>query len=224
MRTPVLVINYKNYRQGYGESGVRIAKAVKEISSRYDTEIIVMPPFTEIREILRVGVPVYAQHTDPVGYGASTGSIPIEALRDLGVRGVVVNHSEKRVDLRHVAKVIELAKKLGLETLVCAEDTQVAKMIALLEPDAIALEPPELIGTGRAVSKVRPEVITEGVQAVKSVNRSVKVLAGAGITSYEDVAKAIELGSEGVLVASAIMTSNNPERVIEEMTRALRRI
>ncbi len=223
MRTPVLVINYKNYRQGYGDSGIRIAEYAKKISEQYDVEIIVMPPFTEIRSIIRVGVPVYAQHADPLGYGASTGSIPLEALKDIGVRGVVVNHSEKRVDLRFIAKVIELSKKLGLETLVCAEDINVAKMIALLEPEAIALEPPELIGSGRAVSKAKPEIITEGVQAVKSINSKVKVLAGAGITNYEDVAKAIELGSEGVLVASAIMIAEKPDKVIEEMVKALKK-
>ncbi|MGC9009310.1 MAG: triose-phosphate isomerase [Sulfolobales archaeon] len=222
MKTPVLVINYKNYRQGYGESGIRIAEYAKKISERYDVEIIVMPPFTEIRNILKVGVLVYAQHADPLGYGANTGSIPLEALKDIGVKGVLVNHSEKRVDLRHIAKVIELSKKLGLETLVCAEDVYIAKMVALLEPDAIALEPPELIGSGKAVSKVKPEIITEGVQAVKSINNRVKVLAGAGITSYEDVAKAIELGSEGVLVASAIMTAEKPEKVIEDMVKALK--
>jgi len=223
LRTPVLVINYKNYRQGYGDSGIRIAEYAKKISEQYDVEIIVMPPFTEIRSIINVGVPVYAQHADPLGYGASTGSIPLEALKDIGVRGVVVNHSEKRVDLRFIAKVIELSKKLGLETLVCAEDINVAKMIALLEPEAIALEPPELIGSGRAVSKAKPEIITEGVQAVKSINSKVKVLAGAGITNYEDVAKAIELGSEGVLVASAIMIAEKPDKVIEEMVKALKK-
>lgn len=223
LKTPVLAINYKNYRQGYGESGIRIAEAAKRVREKYDIEIIIIPPFTEIKDLVRIGLPVYAQHADPVGYGASTGSISLEALKDVGVKGVLLNHSEKRVDLRHIARVVEIAKKIGLETLVCAEDVQIARLIALLKPDSIALEPPELIGTGRAVSKVRPEIITEGVRAVKSIDKDIIVLAGAGITGYEDVEKAIELGSEGVLVASAIMTSEDPAKVIEDMARALRK-
>ncbi|MEM0283873.1 MAG: triose-phosphate isomerase [Sulfolobales archaeon] len=223
MRTPVLAINYKNYKQGYGASGIKIAEAAKKASEKYDVEVIIIPPFTEIRSLLSIGLPIYAQHADPLGYGANTGSIPLEALKDIGVRGVMVNHSEKKVDLRHVAKVIEMSRRIGLETLVCAEDTQIARLIAVLKPDAIALEPPELIGTGKAVSKVRPEVITEGVEAVKSIDRNVRVLAGAGITSYEDVRKAVELGSEGVLVASAIMVAEDPSKVIEEMVRALKK-
>jgi triosephosphate isomerase len=223
LRPPVLVINYKNYKQAYGERGLKIAEYARRISEREDIEIIVAPPFTEIRDILKIGAYVYAQYADPLGYGAYTGSIPLEALKDIGVRGVIINHSEKKVDLRFINSVIEMSRKLGLETLVCAENNTVAKMISVLKPDAIALEPPELIGSGKAVSKVRPEIITEGVEIIKKIDRDIKVLAGAGITNYEDVSKAVELGSEGVLVASAIMLAEDPEKIIYEMTSALKK-
>jgi triosephosphate isomerase len=84
-------------------------------------------------------------------------------------------------------------------------------------PDMIAIEPPELIGTGISISKARPELITESVKQIRKVNRSVKVLCGAGVTTAEDVSKALELGSEGVLVASAVAKSKDPRTVVGGM-------
>jgi triosephosphate isomerase (EC 5.3.1.1) len=64
----------------------------------------------------------------------------------------------------------------------------------------VAIEPPELIGTGRAVSRVAPDVVRRGVEAVRSVSGDVKVLCGAGVTNGEDVRAALRLGAVGVLV------------------------
>jgi len=84
-------------------------------------------------------------------------------------------------------------------------------------PDMIAVEPPELIGTGISISKARPELITESLKQIRKVNRSVKVLCGAGVTTAEDVSKALELGSEGVLVASGVVKSKDPSAILQSM-------
>ena len=88
-------------------------------------------------------------------------------------------------------------------------------------PDFIAVEPPELIGTGIPVSKAKPEIVSGSVKAVQEVNSSVQVLCGAGITTGEDVAKAVELGTVGVLVASGIVRAKDQRAAIEDMVRAL---
>jgi len=88
-------------------------------------------------------------------------------------------------------------------------------------PDMIAIEPPELIGTGISVSKARPELITESVNEIRRLNSRVKVLCGAGVTSAEDVSKALELGSEGVLVASGIVKSKDPRIVLQSMANMM---
>jgi len=104
-----------------------------------------------------------------------------------------------------------------LRSLVCADTTEASVEIAKILPDMIAIEPPELIGTGVSVSKARPELITESVKQIRKVNRTVRVLCGAGITTAEDVSKAIDLGSEGVLVASAVVKNKDPRAVLESM-------
>jgi triosephosphate isomerase len=74
----------------------------------------------------------------------------------------------------------------------------------------VAVEPPELIGTGRPVSKVKPEVVRDAVSGVHGVNPDVRVFCGAGISSGEDARVALELGAEGVLVASCVTKAEDP--------------
>ncbi|MEM4343444.1 MAG: triose-phosphate isomerase, partial [Candidatus Caldarchaeum sp.] len=92
---------------------------------------------------------------------------------------------------------------------------------AALEPEALAVEPPELIGTGVSVSTARPEVVSGAVVKVKKVSMRVHVLCGAGVSSEDDVRKALELGAEGVLLSSAYVKSRDPEKLLREMCRAM---
>ncbi|MCG2863497.1 MAG: triose-phosphate isomerase, partial [Vulcanisaeta sp.] len=115
------------------------------------------------------------------------------------------------------------AKGLGLETIVCAPDPYSSAAAAALGPTAVAVEPPELIGTGRAVSREKPDVIIKTVELVRKVNSDVAVITGAGIESGDDVRKAIELGTLGVLVASAIVKAKDWRGKITEMAKALLR-
>ena len=93
-------------------------------------------------------------------------------------------------------KIIKLAKI----------SQKISKKYAKLNPTFIAIEPPELIGTGRAISTERPQLITKAVDSVKSAKNSTKLLCGAGIVSGKDVARAKELGSKGIPVSYTHLT------------------
>ena len=86
-------------------------------------------------------------------------------------------------------------------SILCVKDVAEVKKYVKLNPDYIAIEPPELIGSGKAVSKEKPELIAKAASIVNNSKNKTKLLCGAGIVSGEDVAKAIELGSKGILVA-----------------------
>jgi len=220
-----LAINYKAYPTAYGPKALEIAKAADEVASKYlnDLEIIIIPPATEIRPITKSleFTKVFAQHTDPFDEGAHTGYITIGMIKNAGATGVMINHSEHRLRIDEIEVILEKAKEAGLRTLVCANTPKVAASISILSPEAIAVEPPELIGTGVPVSKAKPEVITNSLTRIREVNSKVKVLTGAGITKGEDVEAAIKLGTEGVLVASAVMKHPNPKQKILELAEAL---
>lgn len=225
MKTPTIIVNFKTYRTSFGKSALEIAKAAERVSREYGLDVIIAPPMLEIATLVRnVNIGVYAQHADPLYYGAHTGYTPIEALRDIGVRGVIINHSEHPVDLKTMARIIEISREMGLETVVCSDSVLLARIIATYySPTAIALEPPELIGSGIAISRARPEIIVKGVNAIRSISKEIVILAGAGISSKEDAYRAIELGSEGILVASAIMLSSSPDKAISEMAESILR-
>ncbi|MEM4717728.1 MAG: triose-phosphate isomerase [Desulfurococcaceae archaeon] len=222
---PILAVNYKAYYpHSFGKYAIELAKAALKIKSEYDVEIILAPPFTDLyrvlEEVKNSDIKVFAQHVDPLEPGAITGYIPIEGLKELGIHGVIINHSEHRLRLADIHYLISKAHKLGLEVLACADVPETGAAIAVLKPDMVAVEPPELIGTGISVSKAKPEVITNSIKLIREVNKEVKILTGAGISTGEDVYIAIKLGTIGVLVASAIVKAKDVYKVMKEMAEA----
>lgn len=224
---PIIAINFKAYYPySFGEYALRLAKSAKKVWEETGIKIVLAPPYTEIRRIVEIvegtEIDIYGQHADPVEPGARTGYTPLEALVEAGAHGVILNHSEHRLKLADLNWLIKRARKLGLKTLACADVPETGASIAVLEPDMVAVEPPELIGTGIPVSKAKPEIITGSVELIRRVNKDVLILTGAGISSGDDVYAAIKLGTIGVLVASAIVKAKNPYDVIKDMAlRAL---
>ena len=45
----------------------------------------------------------------------------------------------------------------------------------------------------------------------------IKLLVGAGIKTKEDIGKALELGADGVLIASGIDLATDPEKALKEL-------
>ncbi|MEZ0394391.1 MAG: triose-phosphate isomerase [Desulfurococcaceae archaeon] len=231
-RKLVLAVNYKAYYpHSLGENAVRIARAAAKLSQELpDVELIVAPPATELRKVVEVvsgtDVKVFGQHADPLEPGAITGYLPLEALKEAGAHGVILNHSEHRLKLSDIYTLIRKAGALGLRTLVCADVPETGAAVATLGPTMVAVEPPELIGTGISVSRAKPEVITRSVELIRTINRDVVILTGAGISDGEDAYRAVKLGTSGVLVASAVVKSSDPYVIMRElaegMLRALR--
>ncbi len=223
---PILVVNFKAYETAIGSRALAVGKAIERVhlDFRGSATIIVAPPFTELRTLSSsLEVPVFAQHADPVELGASTGAVPPEAVKEAGASGFIANHSERRLRLDEIGFLVEKARSLRLRVLVCAAKPGEAAAVSVLEPDMVAVEPPELIGTGLAVSRVKPEVVTDSVVAVRRYNRNVVILTGAGITTAEDAEAAVRLGTSGVLVASAVMKSREPEKTVRSMVEAMLR-
>ncbi len=218
MQVPRLLINLKAYPQAVGERALGIVRQAERVWKETGVLIGIAPNLIDLTFLAsRTDLPIFAQHVDPVDPGAHTGHISPELIKFVGARGSIINHSERQLMLKDIKASVDLLKKAGLTSVVCAPTPEESASVAVFGPDAVAIEPPELIGTGIPVSRAKPEVITESVKAVMDVNPSVKVLCGAGITSEEDVSAAVRLGSYGVLVASAVAKSSNPLRKIEEL-------
>jgi triosephosphate isomerase len=212
----MIVLNLKTYPESI-QKALLFTDITKEVVDDTGLRIIICPPALFLHEASERFSDVFAQHVDAEPAGAHTGSVPVDLLKATKVRGSLVNHSEKRVPAEKIKPTIESLHKHGLESLVCAATTNEAVDIAHHTPAYVAVEPPELIGSGLSVSKAKPEIVINSVKAVKEVNHKIRVLCGAGVSNKEDVKKALELGSEGVLLASAFVKAPDPKAFLEEL-------
>jgi triosephosphate isomerase len=218
MSSTLIVLNLKTYLEGTGEGAVKIAQACMDVAEESGIDIAVAPQFCDIYRVSsQVDVPVYAQHLDSVGAGSFTGHAFAQCIKDAGAVGTLINHSEYRLTLAGIDASVSKAKETGLTTIVCTNNVATSAAAAALGPDYVAVEPPELIGSGIPVSKADPQVVTGSVNAVTRVNPAVKVLCGAGISKGEDLLAALELGSVGVLLASGIVKAKDPRVALEDL-------
>ncbi len=218
----MIIINCKNYAEITATSLSRLVKISTKISQRYSVKIAIAPPTHLLNIAAQSSIPIFAQHVDDAAPGSTTGYVVPELLKKDRVAGSLINHSEQRIPSKTIFSIVAKLRKLNMISIVCVRSVGEARRYAEINPDYIAIEPPELIGSGRAVSTEKPELITKAVDAVKR-NAETSLLCGAGIVSGDDVTKAVELGSSGVLVASGIIKAKSWTKIINEFASALHR-
>jgi triosephosphate isomerase len=215
----MFVINCKNYEEISGDKIIKFIKIAEKVSKKYKVKIAISPPQHLIGLVANSSIQILAQHIDDSKVGSTTGFVIPELLKKSKVNGSLINHSEHRISSKEIQKLVLKLKELKMTSIVCVKDVAEVKKYVKLNPDYIAIEPPELIGSGKAVSKEKPELIAKAAKEVKNTNT--KLLCGAGIVSGEDVVKALELGSKGILVASGIIKAKNWNKIISEFAEAL---
>lgn len=208
----MIIINFKNYKSGY--KALKLAKIVEKYLpkaivavSAFDLGFIVN--YTKLR--------VYAQHIDDVEGNRGTGFLNSWALKSCGGTGSLLNHSEHRIPIKVIKKILSNSKKFNLKIIVCASNLKEAKKIAKINqrPYAIAFEDSKLVGTGKSITKYKSEDIIKFVKLIK--NTKIIPFCGAGINSTEDFKEAFRLGCKGVLISSAITNVKNPSLMLKQL-------
>ncbi len=198
-----------------GKNGVLFVRKLAAVrTKRYDIALspsLLTLPFLSVLP----SFPLFAQHADPFEPGAHTGSISLEELKELGVWGTILNHSEKKVLFSTLKATVRRCQKLHLLTVLCAATLPEAQKLLSLKPDYLAYEPKELIGGNVSVTKARPAIITAVVDITPRISPKTKVLCGAGVHSKSDVQRAVELGCQGVLVSHSIVLAKNPQKALQ---------
>jgi len=217
-KTPIVILNFKTYLESTGKNALELAKACEKVAKETGVNIAVAPQHMDLYQLSQeVDIPVMAQHIDPVTAGGHTGSILLECAKEAGAAGTLINHSEKRMKLADIDEIVKRSAAEKMISVVCTNNIENSAAVASLGPDFVAVEPPELIGSGIPVSQAEPEVVEGTVAAVQKINPSVKVLCGAGISTGDDMKAALELGSEGVLLASGIILAKSPEKAMLDL-------
>jgi triosephosphate isomerase (TIM) len=217
-----ILVNFKNYPEVMGEGSVRLALAVERVVQNTKVEAIVAPPTPMLALVSsKTNAQVYSQTVGSETGDKTTGAILPEAVKAAGASGTILNHSESRRPVAELSRLVRRLAGMGLGVCLCAQTSREAAELALLSPKYVAIEPPELIGTGVAVSKAKPELIERTVSVVRRAGYRGRILCGAGIVSGEDVKKAVELGTDGVLVASSVVKAPDWESKVRELARSL---
>lgn len=217
-RTPMAILNFKTYLESTGEKALKLAKISEEVANETGVNIAVAPQHADLLRISReVEIPVLAQHVDAVDAGGHTGSVLFESVKEAGAVGTLINHSEIRMKLADIQRVVDKINEHEMISVLCTNNIETSAAAATLKPTFVAIEPPELIGSGIPVSQAEPEVVEGTVEVIHKIDPGVKVLCGAGISTGEDMQAALKLGSEGVLLASGIVLADDPKEALLDL-------
>ena len=218
----MIIINFKTYPQATGEKAVELAKICQEAAAETGVKIIIGLQTADIYRVsLKMKIPVFSQHFEPLKPGRNTGWTTASALKQAGASGVFLNHSEHPYppNFTELEKAVKMAKEENLEVLVFAANLEAAKRMDQFNPDYIVLEEPSLVSGETAIVE-KPEfqhVIKVFSQSVRSLP-----LIGAGIKTKQDAVKSLRLGAKGVALSSGIIKADNPKIVLQNIVSAFK--
>ncbi len=213
--TPIVILNFKTYLESTGNNALKLAIASEIVAEETGVNIVIAPQSPDIYKLSNeVKIPVFAQHVDAVDSGGHTGSNLMECIKEAGAVGCLVNHSEKRMKLADMDMVVKKMAENKMVSVICTNNIITSAAASTLKPDFVAIEPPELIGSGIPVSKAEPEIVEGTVAIIHEINPEISVLCGAGISTGEDMKAAMDLGADGVLLASGIIMAKDPKEAL----------
>jgi triosephosphate isomerase len=211
--------NWKMFK-GPGETG-DFCRALRDAELPPGVEVVVCPPFTSLGEAVQAlagtEIGVFAQNCHWAAEGAFTGEVSAPMLRELGVYGTVVGHSERRQWFGEtdatVGRRAAAALAAGLHVIACVGETEaereagdteavLRRQVAVLEPDdglVVAYEPVWAIGTGRTAT---PQLAGEAHELIKEL-LDVPVLYGGSVKPDNAAELLAQPAVDGALVGGA---------------------
>ena len=201
-------------------------------------DIVVAPPYTALRECVDAGLATYAQNVHWEPEGAYTGEVSPTMLREIGVVGAIVGHSERRQYFGEtdtgVARRTHAALSAGLRVIACvgetheerdAGDTETILRVqveairdACGEHDALVLayEPVWAIGTGHTAT---PELAQRAHAFVKSLLDG-PVLYGGSVKPENAAELLAQPDVDGALVGGASLDVDSFVSICQAATRS----
>ncbi len=218
---PLIVVNFKTYATAMGQKAVDLAQAMERASKNHVRMVAVVSAF-DLHAVQQAApsLEVWTQHLDPVGQGSFTGWLQPENAIERGAQGTIINHAEHKVNIEHVQELMQQLPEV-FPVCACAADVGEAHQLAELGPTFIAVEPPELIGGDISVTTADPAIVSDTVNAVRTINANVRVLCGAGVKDGKDVKTAVDLGAHGVLLASGVTKASDVDAVLADLVSGL---
>jgi triosephosphate isomerase len=184
-------------------------------------DVAVCPPFTSLAVAVQVlagtDIAVAAQNVHWEPEGAFTGEVSAPMLRELGVYGAIVGHSERRQFFGEtdegVGRRAKGALEAGLSVIACVGETEaereagetedvLRRQLSVLEAEdnlVVAYEPVWAIGTGKTAT---PEIAQEAHAFIKGL-LDLPVLYGGSVKPDNAAELLAQPDVDGALVGGA---------------------
>ncbi len=216
MKDTLIVVNFKTYEEAHGVAAEELAKIMQGIET--DARLIAVVSAFDLASVVSVApsLEVWTQHLDPINFGSNTGWLHPETAIIRGAKGTLINHAEHKVSIEHVAMLLDSVPD-DFIVCACAADIGEARSLSALEPNFVAVEPPELIGGDISVTTADPSIVSETASAIREISKDVGILCGAGVKNGDDVIAAINLGTSGVLLASGVTKVDDPRIALSNL-------
>jgi triosephosphate isomerase (TIM) len=212
--------NWKMYK-GQAETAEFCIELKRSLADLEAVDVAVCPPFPSLAVAVQIlagtDIAVAAQNVHWEGEGPFTGEVSAPMLRELGVYGAIVGHSERRQLFGEtdegVAKRTRAALDAGLSVIACVGETEeeresgetedvLRRQVSVLVAEdnlVVAYEPVWAIGTGKTAT---PEITQEAHEFIKGL-LDVPVLYG-GSVKPENAEELLSLPAvDGALVGGA---------------------
>jgi triosephosphate isomerase len=180
-------------------------------------DVVVCPPFVSLAAAVGRGIPVYAQNVHWAPEGAFTGEVSAAMLREVGVEGAIVGHSERRQNFGETDETVQrrclAALDAGLAVIACVGETEAEResgeteavlqrqvaAIPFHDRLVIAYEPVWAIGTGKTAT---PQIAQEAHALIKAVYDT-QVLYGGSVKPENAAELMAQAAVDGALVGGA---------------------
>ena len=205
-------------------------KEAQDIVNNLEGEAVICPPFIYLSQL--EGVTLGAQDCYWEDKGAFTGEVSVAMWKELGVKYVIVGHSERRQHFgetdEDVNKKTKAVIDAGLTPIVCIGETQEEresdKTEEVLEKEiteglkdvdlskiVIAYEPIWAIGTGNACDVEEATRMKEVI--AKMTDKNVKIIYG-GSAKADNAEGYLDAGFDGLLVGGASLAPQQFTQII----------
>jgi triosephosphate isomerase len=246
-RTPLIAGNWKMYKT-VAEAEDFIQMLLPRVSSADGVDVAICPPFLSLQAMIDSTrgsrVQVFAQNMHQAPEGAYTGEVSEPMLTEIGVHGVILGHSERRVMFgetdKALAQKVPVALGAGLTPILCVGETeeerergdterklrhQVQEDLARVPDErlnevVIAYEPIWAIGTGQVASAEQAQEAIGFIRALvgdrdKEQSERVRLLYGGSVKS-DNAAELLALPDvDGALVGGVSLDAGSFASIID---------
>ena len=216
MNDTLIVVNFKTYQEAHGVAAEELAVIMQDLET--NARMVAVVSAFDLSSVVSAApnLEVWTQHLDPINFGSNTGWLHPDTAICRGAKGTLINHAEHKVSIEHIAMLLDSVPE-NFTVCACAADIEEARALSALEPNYVAVEPPELIGGKISVTTADPEIVSGTAAAIREISESVGILCGAGVKNGDDVFAAINLGTSGVLLASGVTKVNDPRSALNDL-------